>query len=110
MSGLEDLCVKDSCVCLVPDSISHLSSLKLLDLQGNNLRQLPALVHLQSWRLKSFPKTATEQVSEVQLGTLSSLRNLRHLTLRGNPAAKSLTYREDVCQALPQLETLDGFV
>jgi hypothetical protein len=91
----------------LPDELgTWLPELKLLRLRANALEKLHALAGCT--RLQTLDLGDNRVVRIDELRFLQPLKQLRHLSLDGNPVADAATYRHEVLGLLPQLQSLDG--
>jgi hypothetical protein len=87
------------------DGVGALLSITELYLAFNEVKDLSALVGCDTLEVLDLEGNVISDIDEVRF--LSSCEKLRELTLDGNPIANAETYRDDVCESLPQIEMLD---
>lgn len=86
---------------------ANLSRLVELHLEGNRLREIPSMEHLEELCHLYLGGNRLEHLVNT-LECLVPLKNLTHLCLNENPLSKSPSYRLLVCHHLPKLQCLDA--
>lgn len=88
------------------DGISTLSSqLEELYLAFNQLTEVTELMSLDKLTVLDLEENQIQKIDDV--GILACCSSLKALTLQGNPATETETYRIDVAKLIPQLVYLD---
>ncbi|KAL5968661.1 Leucine-rich repeat-containing protein 9 [Taenia solium] len=86
---------------------TSLSRLVELHLEGNRLREIPSMEHLEELSHLYLGGNRLEHLVNT-LEIFVPLKNLTHLGLSENPLSKSPSYRLLVCHHLPKLQCLDA--
>ena len=91
--------------------VKFLSKLRKLDLSANEISFLPGQNVLKNLtRLEFLLLHQNQLVGFRQIEDLCGLKNLKHLTLHGNPCAKTAGFRKNMIDTLPNLYCLDEFI